>query len=125
MISRKRKSTSERINRELTPVEAVKVAAARKDAELNQEAIVREGRKHLKVWNTMRAEVRATLQRLKLERKQLGLSLTDIQDRSGIRKSVLSRLENDPRANPTLLTLQRYAAAVGLVLAMQVQQASS
>ncbi len=125
MVSRKNKSTSARINRELTPAEAAKVAASRHDAELNQEAIVREGRKHLKAWKTMRADVQATLQRLKLERERLGLSLTDIQDRSGIRKSVLSRLENDSRANPTLLTLQRYAAAVGLVLAMQVQQASS
>jgi DNA-binding phage protein len=33
------------------------------------------------------------------------------------------RLENDPNANPTLLTLQRYAAALGLTLATTIESA--
>jgi len=40
--------------------------------------------------------------------------LADVERRCGLNPSALSRLENDPEANPTLITLQRYALAVGL-----------
>ncbi len=39
--------------------------------------------------------------------------------------SALSRLENDPNANPTPLTLQRYAAALGLTLFTSLEQEST
>ena len=54
--------------------------------------------------------------RLKAERERRGLSLADVEQQSGLRPSVLSRLENDKTSNPTLLTLQRYAAALGMTL---------
>jgi transcriptional regulator with XRE-family HTH domain len=51
------------------------------------------------------------------------LSLSDVEARSGLKPSALSRLENDREANPTLLTLQRYAAALGMTLTMNVKPA--
>lgn len=44
-------------------------------------------------------------------RKARGLSLGEVAERSGIDKSRLSKLENDPRSNPTLATLTRIAIA--------------
>lgn len=58
---------------------------------------------------------------LKLEREARGLSLADVAERSGIDRSRLSRLENDPRSNPTLATLTRVAGAIGVKLAIQVE----
>ncbi len=45
-------------------------------------------------------------------RERLGLSLTDVSERSGLTRAVVSRLENGWNTNPTLDTLFRYAAAV-------------
>ena len=41
------------------------------------------------------------------------LSLADIQDRTGIERPNLSRLENEGSSNPTVATLTRYAEALG------------
>ncbi|MCC6907949.1 MAG: helix-turn-helix transcriptional regulator [Phycisphaerales bacterium] len=56
--------------------------------------------------------LRDIVQLLKAERQRLGLSLTDVGERSGIGKANLSRLENDPDPNPTIDTLMRYADAL-------------
>jgi len=50
---------------------------------------------------------------LRAEREPQGLSLADINERTGIDRAALSRLENNEDANPTLATLERYAEAVG------------
>jgi DNA-binding phage protein len=57
------------------------------------------------------------------ERKARGLSLGDVAERSGIDKSRLSKLENDPRSNPTLATLTRIASAIGVKLSIHVDVA--
>ena len=44
---------------------------------------------------------------LKQQREAHGLSLGDIAERSGIDKSHLSKLENDPHANTTMTTRTR------------------
>ena len=51
--------------------------------------------------------------KLKNARIAAGVSLAAMEERTGIRKSALSRLENAKTPNPTLATLQRYAAAIG------------
>src|SRR5687768_12937985 len=48
---------------------------------------------------------------LKQERERLGLRHADVQARSKIDASIISRVENDPEANPTISTLRRYARA--------------
>lgn len=55
----------------------------------------------------------ATVRELRTAREQLGLSLADLEKRTGTRKSALSRLENSKAPNPMLATLVRYAEAIG------------
>ncbi len=58
----------------------------------------------------------------KLQESQQALSLADVEERTGIRRSVLSRLENDTTSNPTMLTLQRYAVALGMSLRVELMK---
>ena len=57
--------------------------------------------------------VRGIVLKLMKAREAAGLSLADVAERSGIDKGALSRLENGIHDNPTVVTLARYAAAVG------------
>lgn len=58
---------------------------------------------------------------LKRERERLGLTLHDVAERSGgIDPATLSRLENARNLNPTVETLGRYAAALGLTLEFRI-----
>jgi len=57
--------------------------------------------------------LRQVLAALRDERERQGLSLADINARTGIDRAALSRLENNEDANPTLATLERYAGAIG------------
>jgi hypothetical protein len=54
-------------------------------------------------------------------REQAGLSLGDVENRSGIDKAALSRLENGWYPNPTLNTLARYARAIGKRLILTLE----
>ena len=58
---------------------------------------------------------------LRKAREKAGLSLTDLEKRTGIDKATLSRLETGKQTNPTIETLSRYAAAVGKQLVMTLQ----
>jgi len=57
--------------------------------------------------------LRQVLAALRDERERQGLSLADINARTGIDRAALSRLESNQDANPTLATLERYAEAIG------------
>ena len=58
-------------------------------------------------------EIQSALQALKRHRKQRGISIDEVAERSGLNRSVVSRLENGKQDNPTVATLMRYAAAIG------------
>lgn len=60
---------------------------------------------------------------LKNARVAAGVSLSELEARTGMQKSALSRLENSAAPNPTLATLQRYAAAVGKQLTLGIEDA--
>jgi ribosome-binding protein aMBF1 (putative translation factor) len=68
------------------------------------------------------AEVLAALTALRRERERLGLSLTDVADRSGIDRATISKLETGKVANPTLETLRRYAQALGKRLTWSIEE---
>jgi lambda repressor-like predicted transcriptional regulator len=119
-LNMKKKPTHERVRRELTAEERKRLALARKEVEAAKAAILAEGRNRKKAWEAMRQDARAAIADLKAERERRGLSLADIETRSGLKRSALSRLENDPTANPTMLTLQRYALALGMSVATKV-----
>lgn len=54
--------------------------------------------------------------RLRAEREALGLTLQDLHDTTGITCGRLSRLENGIDTNPTIGTLERIAAGLGIEL---------
>jgi ribosome-binding protein aMBF1 (putative translation factor) len=58
-------------------------------------------------------DIQHALQSLKRERERSGLSIADVAARSGLDRAVISRLENGKQDNPTVVTLMRYAAAIG------------
>jgi DNA-binding XRE family transcriptional regulator len=53
------------------------------------------------------------LKQLKAAREEMGLSLSDLTEITGMDRSALSKLETGQRPNPTIETLARYAEAVG------------
>jgi DNA-binding XRE family transcriptional regulator len=55
----------------------------------------------------------ALLKQLKDARKEMGLSLADLTEITGMDRSAISKLETGQRPNPTIETLARYAEAVG------------
>lgn len=114
--------TSERVFRELSPEEQQRLNQARAETEAIREEILAEGRVRKRALEVSRAQVRNTVAALRAERERLGLSLADVESRSGLKRSALSRLENDPTANPTLLTLQRYASAVGMRVVAELER---
>src|SRR5687768_2340429 len=57
-------------------------------------------------------DVQKALQALKRDRKRSGISISDVAERSGLDRAVVSRLENGKQDNPTVATLMRYAAAI-------------
>ncbi|HKI16792.1 MAG TPA: helix-turn-helix transcriptional regulator [Isosphaeraceae bacterium] len=58
---------------------------------------------------------------LKRQRDERGLSLTDVSERSGLDRGLLSRLENGKILNPTMATLWRYADAIGAQISLAVE----
>jgi len=67
-----------------------------------------------------REQLQELVRELKAAREELGLSLSDLTEKTGMDRSALSKLETGQRLNPTLDTLARYAEAVGkrLVVAL-------
>ena len=59
---------------------------------------------------------------LRQAREAAGVSLAEMESRTGICKSALSRLENSQSPNPTLAYLQKYAAAIDCRLTFSVKQ---
>jgi DNA-binding Xre family transcriptional regulator len=68
--------------------------------------------------------LKQVLHALKSERERQGLSLADINERSGIDRGSLSKLENDEDPNVTMNTLLRYAEAIGKTLMVQIEDHS-
>lgn len=108
--------------RELTAGEREILQAARADAEAERESILEQAREAKNAWQETRQVVDVLIAKLKAERERQALSLADVEERTGIRRSVLSRLENDATSNPTMLTLQRYAVALGLSLRAELMK---
>ena len=61
------------------------------------------------------------VRQLRKAREAAGVSLAELEQRTGIRKSVLSRLENSKAPNSTLATVQRYCEALGKRVAVSIE----
>lgn len=101
------------VRRELTDAQRVRVAEARRLIQDEAAEIRRKAKKYKQECDAAQATLREAARLLKDERVRQGLSMTDIQKRTGIDPPNLSRLENDVDANPTITTLTRYAEALG------------
>jgi hypothetical protein len=115
------KRQAKRVHRDLTPEEKQRWQEARKEAESDKEKILVEGRRIKAAHNRVKAAVSDALKFLKAERRAQGLSLSDVEERTGIGRSALSRLENEIEPNPTVLTLTRYAEALGKKLVVSFE----
>ena len=104
------------VRRSSKEVSAEQVRRLKREAEridrAEGDAIRRKGR----AVKARHDRLRDIVQVLKAERQRRGLSLAEVGERSGIGKSNLSRLENDPDPNPTMDTLLRYAEALGCAI---------
>lgn len=59
---------------------------------------------------------------LKVERERSGLSLADLQEKTGIDRATLSRIENGKVPNPTYSTLAAFARALGFRVTMGLER---
>ncbi|MEX0866427.1 MAG: helix-turn-helix transcriptional regulator [Pirellulales bacterium] len=102
-----------RIYRPATAEERQRDAEVREQIANELPEIRRRARVRLALLKKEGTPLRQVLTALRTERERQGLSLADINERTGIDRAALSRLENNQEANPTLATLERYAQAVG------------
>lgn len=65
-------------------------------------------------------ELVQTVAALRSAREEAGLSLADIAERTGMDRGAVSKLETGVHGNPTMTTLQRYAAALGKQLVVKL-----
>ena len=103
--------------RQLSPtqVKTLKALARRVDAEEGA-AIKARGRAVFR----RHAAIRQIVDTLKSRRMEMGVSLTEMAERTGMAKPNLSRFENSERFSPTLETLHRYAQALGMLVRIEL-----
>ena len=102
-----------RIYRPATEQERAEHQLAREQIAAELPEIKERARATLDAFKKKGTPVRHVVAALRAERERKGLSLADMNERTGIDRAALSRLENNEEANPTINTLERYAAAVG------------
>jgi DNA-binding phage protein len=107
------KERGKRVYRKATDQERERHAKVREQIAAELPDIKKRARQRLALLKKEGTPLRQVLAALRAERERQGLSLADINERTGIDRAALSRLENNEDANPTLATLERYAEAVG------------
>ena len=107
------KERGKRILRKATDAERARHTKIREQIAVELPDIKLRAKQRLSLLKKEGTPLRQVLAALRAERKRQGLSLADINERTGIDRAALSRLENNEDANPTLATLERYAEAVG------------
>jgi DNA-binding phage protein len=114
------KRQAKRIKRELTDAERDRIREVRKLVEKEKPEIVAQAREFKKARERAIAQLHEAFVLLRAERKSQGISLAELRERTGIGRSALSKLENDPEVNPTIVTLTRVADALGKQIAIQL-----
>jgi transcriptional regulator with XRE-family HTH domain len=66
-------------------------------------------------------EVRRVMAELKAERERQGLTLAQLAENSGLDKGAISKLETGRQVNPTIDTLTRIAAGLGVRIVLTLQ----
>ena len=104
---------AKRSQRTISDAESSRLRRLREQIEAEKEEIIAEGSRHKAAHDSAVSRLRDVMRMLRTERNRQGLSLADVQARTGIARSALSRLETESDANPTLTTVTRYAEALG------------
>jgi len=113
--------TFKSVKQPLTDERRERMSDGRRWANANRKELAERARERREELQTLQRVVAA----LKQARTDRGLSLSDVAARSGIDRSQLSRLENDPHPNPTLSTLNRLAHAIGVELLIDVRPSAA
>jgi DNA-binding phage protein len=108
-------------NSSLTDEQRAEMRRVRALVEEEKDRIIARGRVHKRAHDAALAEA---FRLLRAERESQGLSLTDLETRSGMTRATLCRLENSTAANPTIATLNRYADALGKQLVIGLRNKS-
>jgi DNA-binding phage protein len=116
MINRRAKRGS----RKLTDAERRQIATVRGQIEAGRPEIVAQARAFKKAHAAAAAQLHDAFVLLRAERRSRGIRLAELRQRTGIGRSALSRLENDPNSNPTIITLTRVAEALGKQIVIQL-----
>jgi DNA-binding phage protein len=109
------------VRRELTPEERERWQRAVRETEAEKEDILARARRAKAAHSRVKAAIHDALKLLRAERQAQGLSLSDVEQRTGIGRAALSRLENETESNPTVVTLTRYAEALGKKLVVSFE----
>lgn len=99
-------------NRRLTPQEAAKYRRIREQIEQEKPEINARIRAQIKMQDVFKV--------LRQTRERKGLSLTDMERRTGMNRSAISKLETGVRANYSIETIARYAHAVGKTIVVSL-----
>ncbi len=103
--------------RRLTRADAVKYRRIREKIDRELPELLQRHEQRM----TALGHFQSLLVKLKAAREEMGLSLSDLTERTGMDRSALSKLETGQRANPTIETLVRYADAVGKKLIVSLR----
>jgi DNA-binding phage protein len=112
-MEKKQGTREHRIYRPVTEEERARHQRMREQIAAELPEIKDRGRAFLLTLKKKGIPIRGVVAALRAERERQGLSLADVNERTGIDRAALSRLENNEEGNPTINTLERYAAAVG------------
>jgi DNA-binding phage protein len=111
----------------VTPADEERVRVLREKIDLEErDEIIAKAKAHFQRKREAQAELSRVAELLQAERQAQGLSLADVQERTGIGRAALCRLEKLVDANPTIGTLNRIAEALGkqLVIGLRDKSAS-
>ncbi|NOX55289.1 MAG: helix-turn-helix transcriptional regulator [Planctomycetes bacterium] len=112
-----RKKVRRRILRKATAAERKRHQKIREQIEREKPELIERGRR----LKAEQVRLRQVLEALRAARLEMGITLSELAERTGIAKSNLSRLENAEDANPTVRTLSRYAEALGKELVISIE----
>ena len=113
-----------RIYRSTTAEDKARYAQIRKDIQAELPELEQRGRQRLAEAISNGVEIQHITALLKAERMKQGLSLADLNQRTNIDRSTLSKLENNTNPNPTITTLARYAEAMGMKVVVTLASAT-
>jgi ribosome-binding protein aMBF1 (putative translation factor) len=114
----------ERRKVERTPEEQARIEAIREKYRREKpgpDQVVASGEYEGPVQAAAYWEVRRVMAELKAEREGQGLTLAQLAERSGIDKGAISKLETGRQVNPTVDTLSRIAAGLGVRVGLTLQ----